>query len=54
MTTPTPNTTVIDLVLPAKLLAQFDATCLAEYGEPGKRSLKLRSLMRAYIEKSGV
>ena len=48
-----PDRIAIDLVLPAKLLSQFDATCLAEYGEPGKRSLKLRTLMRAYIEEQG-
>jgi metal-responsive CopG/Arc/MetJ family transcriptional regulator len=46
--------TSISLDLPPTLLTRLDQACLKEFGEPGKRSLKLRTLVREYCERQGV
>ncbi len=46
--------TSISLDLSPTLLSRFDSACEKEFHEPGKRSFKLRDLMREYCKKQGV
>jgi len=46
--------TSISLDLSPTLLARLDEACLKEFGEPGKRSLKLRGLIRNYCDEMRV
>ena len=49
-----PDRIKISIEMSPTLIALFDKACKSEFGEGDKRSLKIRTLMREYIERQGV